>query len=153
MNFELPRPGPAHERLLRLVGEWSGPETIAPSPWAPAGEAVAQSSYRASLDGLALVQDYEQRKGDQSGFKGHGVMMIEPGSDTVLWWWFDSAGFPPEPARGRWDGDVLHLHKRTARGEARYRYELSGDRLRFVIENRFPGQADFSLFLSADYTR
>ena len=62
-------------------------------------------------------------------------------------------GFTPEPARGHWDGDVLTFEKKTPRGEARYRYEFFSDRYRFVIENRFPGQTDFTEFMHGDYRR
>ncbi|MBT2747019.1 MULTISPECIES: hypothetical protein [unclassified Lysobacter] len=43
--------------------------------------------------------------------------------------------------------------KATPRGEARHRYEFGGDRYRFVIENRFPGQSDFAEFIRGDYAR
>ncbi|KRD74892.1 DUF1579 family protein [Lysobacter sp. Root983] len=151
--MDLPRPGPAHARLMRLAGRWSGEEQLSPSPWGPGGRAIGRSQCRPSLDGMALIQDYEEERDGQVVFRGHGVFLVEPGSQAVLWWWFDSMGFPPEPARGDWDGEVLRLEKTTARGEARYRYEFGQDRYRFVIENRFPGQDEFTEFMRGDYTR
>ncbi|KQZ66173.1 hypothetical protein ASD53_17260 [Lysobacter sp. Root559] len=151
--MDLPHPGPAHARLMRFAGRWQGDEWLSPSPWGPGGAAIGRTVCRPSLDGMALIQEYEEERDGQVVFHGHGVFLIEPGSDTVLWWWFDSLGFPPEPARGRWQGEVLSFEKVTPRGEARYRYEFDGDRYRFVIENRFPGQDDYTEFMRGDYTR
>lgn len=152
--MHVPRPDPDHLACLhRLAGDWAGAELAQPSPWGAGGPVHGRSRFRVGLDGIALLQDYEQDKGGQVVFRGHGVFLIEPDSADVLWWWFDSLGFPPEPARGRWDGEVLRFEKRTPRGEARYRYELDGDSYRFVIENRFPGQGDFAEFIRGDYAR
>lgn len=153
--MEMPRPGSEHERLFsRLQGDWSGPEWLAPSPWGEGGAATGRTRCHVALDGLALIQEYEEEKDGGICFRGHGIFLIEPGSGDVLWWWFDSMGFPPDPARGRWEGETLLFEKKTPRGEARYRYEFSGnDAYRFTIENRFPGQADFSEFMHGDYRR
>lgn len=151
--MDMPKPGPEHTRLFRLVGDWSGEEALSPSPWGPGGAAQGRFRFRSGLDGMALLQDYEQEKDGRVAFRGHGVFLIEPGSGDVLWWWFDSVGFPAEVARGRWDGEVLRLEKRTPRGEARYRFELSGGTLEFEIENRFAGQAEFSSFMRGRYAR
>ena len=152
--MDMPQPGPAQERLLRFVGHWSGAEQLAPSPWGPGGPATGRVVSRRDLNGMAVVQDYEEEKDGQVVFHGHGVMLVDPGSEDVLWWWFDSLGFPPEPARGRWDGDVLLFEKTTPMGAARYRYEFAGDdRYRLVIANRMAGQSEFTEFMRGDYTR
>lgn len=153
MDMQMPKPGPQHDKLMRFAGRWSGQEQLSPSPWGPGGEATGNTTMRVDLDGMALVQEYFEEKDGAVAFRGHGVFLIEPDSGDVLWWWFDSMGFPPEPARGKWDGDVLLFEKSTPRGDARYRYEFGGDRYRFSIENRFPGQADFVEFMHGDYTR
>ena len=152
--MDMPRPGPAHARLMRFKGAWTGDEQLAPSPWGPGGPATGHTTCTESLDGMALLQDYHEEKDGETVFQGHGVFLVEPGSDAVLWWWFDSMGLPPEPARGTWDGDVLSFERSSPRGEARYRYAFEGhDRYRFVIENRLPGQADFTEFMRGDYRR
>jgi hypothetical protein len=152
--MDMPRPGAEHERLFsRLQGHWSGPEQLAPSPWGEGGAAIGRTHCRVALDGMTLVQEYEEEKDGRVCFRGHGVFLIEPGSGDVLWWWFDSMGFPPEPARGRWDGDTLLFEKKTPRGEARYRYDFASDGYRFTIENRFPGQVEFSEFMHGNYRR
>ncbi|MCE5234104.1 MAG: hypothetical protein ABFC67_00725 [Mizugakiibacter sp.] len=63
-------------------------------------------------------------------FRPHGVMM-------------------PDPA----DGDVLHLAKRTPRGEARHAYRAEGARLGFAVETRLPGQDAFGALLTGAYRR
>ncbi|WP_242108392.1 DUF1579 family protein [Luteimonas aquatica] len=152
--MNLPKPGPEQAKLMRFAGHWSGAEQVSPSPFGPGGAATGRTRFREDLAGMALIQEYEQEKDGAVVFRGHGVFLVEPDSGDVLWWWFDDFGFPPDPpARGRWSGEVLEFSKSTPRGEARYRYELDGDRYRFVIENRFPGQPDFAEFMRGDYTR
>lgn len=153
--MDMPKPGPEHARLARMAGEWSGGEQLEPSPWGPGGAARGNGVYRMVTDGMALAQDYQQEKEDGSiAFRGHGVFAIDPNNGDVLWWWFDSMGFPPDgPARGRWDGDTLTLEKSSSQGEARYVYRLLDDSYEFSIENRFPGQRDFCLFMRGTYLR
>lgn len=152
--MDMPKPGPGHARLAAFIGSWEGEEQLQPSPWGPGGTAIGRGVYRSVTGGMAIVQDYEEEKDGAIVFSGHGVFTIDPANDDVLWWWFDSMGSPPEgPARGRWDGDTLILDKSTSRGDGRYRYRLSGDRYEFSIENRFPEQEDFCLFMQASYER
>ena len=56
-------------------------------------------------------------------------------------------------SRGRWDGDVLLFEKKTPRGEARYEFRFGGDTYEFQIENRFPPQPDFMVFMRGHYRR
>jgi hypothetical protein len=150
----MPKPGVGHERLAWLIGAWSGDEQLSPSPWGPGGTACGRFQYRFAVDGMALLQDYEEEKQGQVTLRAHGVFMIDPASGDVLWWWFDSLGFPPDPpARGQWDGDVLRFEKHTPRGSARYVMDFSGDALAFRIENRFAGQDDFVEFMRGLYRR
>lgn len=152
--MDMPKPGPEHARLAALIGSWEGEEQLQPSPWGPGGTATGRGVYRSVTDGMAIVQDYEEEKDGAIVFSGHGVFTIDPANGDVLWWWFDSMGFPPDgPARGRWDGDTLILNKSTPRGDGRYRYRLNGDRYEFSIENRFADQEDFSLFMQGSYER
>lgn len=152
--MDMPRPRPEHAKLMRLAGRWHGVELLAPSPWGAGGPATGATTLRVDLDGMALVQEYAEEKDGQPVFHGHGVFMIDPHGSDVLWWWFDSMGFPPDgPARGRWDGDVLLFEKSTPMGEGRYRYEFLGDRYTFAMSNKFPGQTEFTEMMRGDYTR
>ena len=33
--MDMPTPGPEHEKLAQLAGEWAGTEIMQPSPWSP----------------------------------------------------------------------------------------------------------------------
>lgn len=152
--MEMPKPGPEHARIAKLAGKWSGEEMMEPSPWGAGGAAFGRSEYRLITDGMAVTQDYQQEKEGSPAFHGHGVFTIDPNSRDVLWWWFDTMGFPPSgPARGRWEGDTLTLEKASPHGDARYVFGLSGDRLQFSIENRAPGQESYAVFMRGDYRR
>lgn len=152
--MNMPKPGPEHERLMRFVGDWSGDEKLAPSPWGEGGPAFGSARYSRRLDGMGLLLDYRQQINGATVFDGHGVFLIEASTGDVLWWWFDSMAIPPEgPARGRWNGDTLLFEKTTAQGVSRYGYQLRGERYEFWIENKFPGQSEFTRFLTGEYAR
>ena len=152
--MDMPRPGPAQALLARFAGRWSGPETMSPSPFSPGGEAVGTTDYKMGLGGLALIQEYRQTREGGPTFEGHGVMLVEPGSDDVLWWWFDSMGFPAEITRGRWDGDTLIFERSGPQGDARYTYTwLGDDRYTFVIDMRPAGSDAYAPFMRGDYAR
>lgn len=152
--MDMPKAGPVHARLLAFAGEWEGTESVEPSVWGKGGPATGRSSFRADLDGFAVIQDYVQLKDSLVTFRGHGVFTVDPKTEEVLWYWFDSMGFPPDaPARGRFEGGVLTLLRVTERGSARYVHEVSESGYQFSIENKFPGDADFKLFMRASYAR
>jgi len=152
--MEMPKTGPEHERLLAFVGDWQGDEELAPSAWGPGGLAFGRMSFRSDLDGFAVIQEYIEQKESRITFRGHGVFTVDPQSKDILWYWFDSFGFPPDgPARGRFDGEVLTLTRVSPRAEARYTYLISPDSCQFSIENKFPGDADFKRFMSGKYAR
>lgn len=152
--MDLPKPGPAHARLLAFEGEWEGTESVEPSVWGKGGAATGRTSFRADLDGFAVIQDYVQLKDSLVTFRGHGVFTVDPQTQEVLWYWFDSMGFPPDlPARGRFEGDVLTLLRVTPRGAARYVHTIRAQEYEFSIENKLQGDEDFKLFMRATYTR
>jgi hypothetical protein len=152
--MDMPKLGAEHARLLALAGEWEGTEEVATTPWGPGGPAFGAMVFRSDLDGFSLIQDYVQRKGDRTSFRGHGVFMIDPESQDVLWYWFDSMGFPPgPPARGSFQGQALTLTRVTERGASRYVYEIADNELAFSIENRFPQDPDFKPFVRARYAK
>ena len=150
----VPKAGPTHARLLAFAGEWEGTESVEPSSWGKGGPATGRTSFRGDLDGFAMIQDSVQLKDSLVTFRGHGVFTVDPQTQEVLWYWFDSVGFPPDlPARGRFEGNVLTLLRVTPRGSARYVHEITANDYRFSVENKFPGDGDFKLFMRATYTR
>ncbi len=90
--MDTPAPGPEHETLARLAGEWSGTEVMHPSPWSPQmQERLGRISARV-LGGFFMVSDYEQLAGDQVTFRGHGVYSWDPSEKHYVMYWFDSMG-------------------------------------------------------------
>jgi len=153
-EMDRPKPGPEHSLLARPGGEWEGDERLEPSPWGPGGMARGHGVYRVVADGMALTQDYTEIKDGAVAFRGHGAFAIDPQTREALWLWFDSMSIPPEgPAGGSWEGDTVTLSRSTPRGDSRYVFRWMGDRYEFTIQNRFPGQADFSLFMRGEYAR
>jgi hypothetical protein len=152
--MHMPKLGARHERLLSFVGDWEGSEQLMPSAWGPGGIASGRMTFRAALAGFAVLQDYVEHKDGQVSFLGHGVFTVDPETEDILWYWFDSFGFPPsEPARGSFEGDVLTMSRVTPRGAARYTYQLTENQCTFTIENKFPGQSEFSRFMTGTYAR
>ena len=108
--MDMPKPGDAHKKLAALVGEWIGPETLHPSPWDPAG-GVAQARVvnRWILDGFAVTQSYEQRRGGKITFSGHGVFWFDARKQEYVMHWWDSMGGTGGEYRGQFDANVLTL--------------------------------------------
>jgi hypothetical protein len=127
--MEMPRPGDAHKKLAALVGDWTGDETLHPSPWDPAGGAAqAQVTNRWVADGFAVVQEYEQRRNGKVTFRGHGVFWFDPTRDEYVMHWWDSVGGTAGEFRGRFDGDVLALRCPMPQGgHSRTSWVISGD--------------------------
>ncbi len=152
--MDMPKAGPVHARLQAFLGEWQGEERVEPSPWGKGGPAAGRMSFRADLDGFAVIQDYVQFKDSLVTFRGHGVFTVDPKTEEVLWYWFDSVGFPPdEPARGRFEGDLLTLNRVSARGASRYAFGITTDGCTFQIENKLTNEPDFQLFMRGVYAR
>lgn len=152
--MEMPKAGPEHAKLLAFVGEWEGHEELSPSPWSAGGPAFGRMSFRSDLDGFAVIQEYIEQVESKIVFRGHGVLTVDTQSKEILWYWFDSYGFPPEsPARGRFEGDVLTLDRVTARGASRHTYKITPSSCELSIENKFPNDSDFKLFMKGKYAR
>ncbi|MEZ5330815.1 MAG: DUF1579 family protein [Thermoanaerobaculia bacterium] len=126
--MDTPRPTEAHRALTRLAGEWSGEETLFPSPWMPeGGSARARISARVALDGFAVISDYEQEVDGAVTYAGHGIWTVEQRTDECVLHWLDSLGMGLETFRGMWDGDVVSVVSRNPMGYARLTYDLSTD--------------------------
>ena len=104
------KPGEAHARLQKLVGRWSGDETLFPAPWDPAGgPATAVVENRLVLNGLAVVQEYQQSRHGVNNFAGHAVFWWDPAARQHVMTWFDAMSGTATEYRGGFDGDVLRL--------------------------------------------
>jgi hypothetical protein len=148
------------ELFLPLLGNWTGVERQAASPWAPATTARAMIVFKLDVSDQVVLQDYRQVDADQTEFTGHGIFMIDsadvmsPASRTpILWWFFDSYGYPPEPAHGGWQNGELILRKTSPRGLAEHRFAVAGGQLSYRIRVRIDDAAEWEDFLSGIYRR
>jgi hypothetical protein len=139
--MDMPKPGDAHKKLARLIGEWSGNETMHPAPWDPTGgPASARVVNRAIVDGFAVVQEYEQRRGGKVSFRGHGVFWYDQPKDQYVMTWWDSMGGTGSEFRGHFKGDVLELSAPMPQGgHCRTMFDLTA-----------PGQYAFAMQISND---
>jgi hypothetical protein len=55
--MQTPQPGPEHGNLARLSGEWSGEETMFPSPWSPEEQQRTGRISARILDGFFVISD------------------------------------------------------------------------------------------------
>jgi len=140
--MDMPKPGDAHKKLGALVGEWSGAETLHPSPWdASGGSASATVINRWVADGFAVVQDYEQRRNGKVTFRGHGVFWYDPGKQEYVMHWWDSMGGTGGEYRGTFDGDVLVLGAAMPQGgHSRTSWALDANGHTFLMEVSPDGQ-------------
>ena len=153
--MEMPRPGIEHQRLEKLAGAWGGTDTIHPTQWDPkGGTAIGRIVARAALKGFYLLLDWQQERGGQTVFEGHGVLGWDPRGKCYTMHWFDSSGIEHgAPALGNWEGSVLALtHETTHMGFSRQVYDVRDQELRFRLESS-PDGRDWSTFISAVYKR
>jgi hypothetical protein len=133
--MEMPKPGPAHQKLAKLAGEWSGDEKLHPSPWDPkGGAAVGKCSNKVVLDGFAVVQDYEQQRGGVVAFRGHGVFSIDAEKNQPSLHWFDSMGGQVALFHGDWKGDELVMDTVTPMGNLRCTFAVRANTYTFKME-------------------
>ena len=148
------------ELFFPMLGNWTGVEQQAASAWGPATTARAMIVFKLGVDDQVVVQDYRQVRADHGEFSGHGVFMIDKTDVTpsvsqlpILWWFFDSEGDPPQPARGSWHHDELILEKVTPRGVFEHRFAVADGELSYRIRVQ-PGEAgDLEEFLRGTYQR
>jgi hypothetical protein len=148
------------ELFLPLLGNWTGAERQAASTWAPATTARAMIVFKLDVGDHVVVQDYRQVSADQAEFTGHGVFMIDSTDvmspairPPILWWFFDSYGYPPEPAHGGWRDGELIMHKTTPRGMAEHRFTAVGGQLNYRIRSKIDDSAEWEDFLIGSYRR
>lgn len=113
-------PDPIVRRLAFLMGSFAGSEQMHPSAWAPGGSATSSIEATSELDGHLVVQRYLQRRDGSISFQLVAAWMVDPSSDEILYYGFDTAGFPADPpARGTWRDADLMLERTTLRGSSR----------------------------------
>jgi uncharacterized protein YodC (DUF2158 family) len=81
-----------------------------------------------TLNGFALVSDYEQERDGVITFSGHGVFTFDPKREVYALHWFDCLGSPPEVFEGSFEGDVLRLAHGGPGMHVRMIYDLTDPR-------------------------
>ena len=132
-DHQIPIPGPEHQVLSRMLGEWEGSETLMPSPWSPEEQQRVGRYTTRSLDGFFTISDYEQLAGDEVTFRGHGVYSWCPDKEQFQMFWLDSMGGGGGIATGSLTGDVLTFVNEHSGGHHRYQYTLGADDQEFEM--------------------
>lgn len=141
--MEMPKPDEHHKKLEAMVGEWTGEETMHPSPWDPqGGPATSRINARMDLDGFFLISDYVQERNGATTFRGHGVYGWDANQQKYTMHWFDSMGFDPgPPVPGTWEGNRLRFQHQAHMGHTRYTYEfIDKDTYSFNLEHSQDGK-------------
>jgi len=152
---QMPKPNENHKKLHALAGRWEGQEKLFPSPWGPGGPAVGKMTYKVDLDGFFVTGDYVEEQDGNVVYRGHSAFGWDDQQKNYVWWWLDSMGsIPPTPSRGKWEGNTLIFESQGEKGQSRYTLKFLGDgKYQMVLENKFPGQKDFTSFMEGTYTR
>jgi hypothetical protein len=152
--MQMPEPTPQHKKLESLAGEWTGEEILHPSPWSPeTRRALGKFSMRMEVDGLFLVNDYEEQRDGRVVFRGHGVYGWDPKRERYTMFWFDSMGGSPNETLGVWDGDSLVFTNKGEQGHGRYVYTVKdANHLGFRIETSRDGN-EWSCLMEGSFTR
>ena len=132
-EHHMPQPGPEHEVLQKMVGDWVSEETMHPSPWCPEPSSTKGRSVTRMFEGFFAVTDYEQEKDGEVSFRGHGVYGWDPATREYVMYWVDSLGGAGGVARGTYEDGVLTFRNSSPMGENRYRYTLGDGEMQFQI--------------------
>lgn len=99
---EPPKPGPEHEVLKKMVGDWDLTMKFGGM------ESKGKVTYKMGLGGLWLVSDLES---DLFGskFYGHGMDTYDAASKKYVSVWIDSMGTRPMTLEGTYDKDKKEL--------------------------------------------
>lgn len=152
--MDMPKPSPGHLLLNKLVGTWEGEETMHPSQWDPeGGVAFGRNHHTLSLNGFAVLTDYEQERDGTVTFTGHGVYTYDPEEDRYTLHWFDGLGSPPEVFEGGFEGDVLTLAHGGPGMHARMTYDFSTPGTLQAKMEMSPDGQDWKVLFEATYQR
>ena len=99
---EGPKPGPEHEYLKKMAGDWDLTMT------AGGTEARGKVTYRMGLGGLWLMSDLETELFG-SKFYGHGMDTYDAAAKKYVSVWIDTLGGRPRTLEGTLDKDKREL--------------------------------------------
>lgn len=98
---DFPKPGPEHEMLKQMSGEWNATIHCSPPGQAPT-ESKGKMSAKLDLGGYFLVTNFD---GELAGmkFQGHGVTGYDPSKKQYTGVWVDSMSPGIFNVKGEWD--------------------------------------------------
>jgi len=145
---------PFHDVVGQFIGTWTGCGEVLPNPWGYSGATNGQWRFSLALGDKHVLADYREERHDGSAFEGHGLMMQDQESPDVLWFWFDSYGYPPIPeARGRHGGTALIFEKVTPRGRGRTTLSIAGEHLHHEAAFQPHDASSFVIVARGSYER
>lgn len=153
MTHEMPKPTAEHKKLEKLVGDWTGEEKMAPSPWDAGGSGIGHVINTVALDGFNVIQEYEQQRGGKTSFRGHGVFSYDVNARCYVLHWWDSMGMGVNEFRGQFNGDVLSMTFAGVHGHNRCIFDVSKPgRYAFTMDVSPDGQ-NWKNFMQGGYTK
>ena len=101
-DFQIPKPGPEHEMLAKLTGDWE-----------VSGAGEGKTTYKMMLGGLWLESTFKGKFGGMD-FEGRGLDTYDPAKKKYISVWVDSMGTSPLVLEGTYDKEKKTL---TMEGE------------------------------------
>lgn len=124
--MHMPEVTDAHRKLDVFIGRWTGEEVMHPSPFDPkGGPAKGIADNRRALDGMAVIQDYEQTRGGKIGFRGHAVLRFDAQDGRHHMHWFDSMGCQPGDFVGGEANGTWTFTSDSPQGQCRCSFEFT----------------------------
>jgi hypothetical protein len=141
-------------KLALFIGSWTGHGQIFANAWSPAATCEGQWQFEFDKSGHHLIHDYHENRSNGDLFTGHGIFNLAPDTKDIIWFWFDSYGFPPiNPARGNWDADCLILVKQTSRGIGRTSFRFSHNSFHYFVEAQLADEKTFSPVMTGEFEK
>jgi len=107
--YQVPKPGPEHEKLGGLVGNWTGEGDCVESPLGPA-EKWSTKIKAEWFGGKAAVVRHADQKGSVSGeIVQLEVLTYDSAAKIYTWYWVDGTGSYTSLAKGSVSKDVLRV--------------------------------------------
>lgn len=141
-------------KLSLFTGQWSGGGEIFANAWSAAATCEGLWQFGFDKSGHNLIHDYCETRSDGTQFEGHGIFNLDRETKDILWFWFDSYGFPPlTPARGNWDGERLELIKATPRGIGRSTFIFSHNCFDYLVEAQLNDEDKFTSVMRGHFKK
>ena len=109
MMMKMGAPGPQHELLAGMAGEWTANSSMSMSPDAPPTETKSTSSNKMILGGRYLMCDYSGTFMDMP-FNGVGLLGFDNTTQQYQLFWIDNSGTTmTNPLSGTYDESTKQL--------------------------------------------